>query len=230
MKEYLRFANDRPPFLGKDFRSKNYSNQQPWLSSNIHSYFQLAKVIVSKASETETKKKKVVLVADDEPLTFRLIEEFFRDANLLCDMLEAPTGNTAYAIAVEKTPDLIITDWLMPELDGLSLIKQLKANPRTRDIPVIMTTGALFSNDEFSKVLLAGAIDCIRKPFDDMALMARVKTALAFAEALKEVKENEESIHIKEQFLHFLVDVAPNPIFIMDKMGAILGCNEGFEK
>jgi len=53
----------------------------------------------------------VILVVDDEPLTFRLIEEFFQDANLLCHILPASNGNTAYSIALSKKPDLIITDW-----------------------------------------------------------------------------------------------------------------------
>jgi len=81
-----------------------------------------------------------------------------------------------------------------------------------------------------TKYFAAGAVDCIRKPFDDIELITRVKTALALHDALKEIKENEESIHTNNQFLYFLMDVAPNPIFFMDKAGAILGCNQGFEK
>jgi len=195
---------------------------------NIHAYFQLAKMIVTKVREIETEKQKIILVADDEPLTFSLIEDFFEAANLPYKILKAATGRVAYAIAVEQIPDLIITDWIMPELDGLSLIKQLKANPQTKDIPVIMTTDALIPNGEFNKILLAGAIDYIRKPLDDMEFMTRVKTALALGDALNEVKVHEESISTKNQFLHFLVDVAPNPIFVLDKTGYILECNESF--
>ena len=137
------------------------------MSRNIYSCFQLAKMIVTKVKEIETQKKKTILVADDEPLTFGLIEEFFHEANLSCNILRASTGRTAYAIAASRMPDLIITDWLMPELNGLDLIKQLKANPQTRDIPVIMITGALFKSNEFNEIIAAGAIDCINKPFED---------------------------------------------------------------
>jgi CheY-like chemotaxis protein len=169
------YVTNRPPFLRKN-RTKDLISQETLMSRNIYSCFQLAKMVVTKVKEIGT--KNVILVADDEPLTFNLIEKFFQDANLLCHILPASNGNMAYAIAVSKKPDLIITDWLMPELNGLDLIEQLKANPQTRDIPVIMTTGALFRSEEYNSILAAGAVDCIRKPFDDMELIARVKTAL----------------------------------------------------
>ncbi len=224
------YVTNRPPFLRKDINPKDLINQETLMSRNIYSCFQLARMVVTKVEEIETKNEKIILVADDEPLTFRLIEEFFQDANLRCHILPAPDGNIAYALAVSKKPDLIITDWLMPGLNGLDLIERLKANPQTRDIPVIMITGAMFQHDEYNKILAAGALDCIRKPFDDIELIARVKTALALHDALKEIKENEESIHTKNQFLYLLMDVAPNPIFFMDKTGCVLGCNEGFER
>jgi len=224
------YVTNRPPFPGKEIKTKDFMNQESLMSQNIYSCFQFAKMVVTKVEEIETKKSKAVLVADDEPLTFKLIDEFFKDANLPCHILQASNGNMAYAMATSKKPDLIITDWLMPGLNGLDLIKQIKANPQTRDIPVILITGALFQHDEYNRILAAGAVDCIRKPFDNMELIARVKTALALHDALKEIRENEESINIKNQFLHFLMDEAPNPIFFMDKTGCVLGCNQGFEK
>lgn len=224
------YVSNRPPFLGKDIKVKNLMNQEMLMSRNIHSGFQLAKMVVEKIEEIEIKEKRVILVADDEPLTFRLIEEFFKDANLACHILQAANGSIAYAMAISKRPDLIITDWLMPELNGLDLIKRLKADPQTKDIPVIMITGAIFQKDEYNKIIAAGAVDCIRKPFVDMELISRVKTALTLHDALKEIKEKEESIHSKNQFLHFLMEAAPNPTFFMDKTGTILTCNREFEK
>lgn len=224
------YVTNRLPFSGKEIKTKDLMNEETVMSRNIYSCFQFAKMVVTKVEEIETKKSKVVLVADDEPLTFKLIDEFFKDANLPCRILQASNGSMAYAMATTKMPDLVITDWLMPGLNGLDLVGQLKANPLTKDIPVILITGALFQRDEYNKILAAGAIDCIRKPFNDMELIARVKTALALHDALKEIRENEESIRTKNQFLHFLMDVAPNPIFFMDKTGCVLGCNQEFEK
>lgn len=191
MKNHYR--DNRPSFLVNDIPTKDFIKQETLMSQNIYSCFQLAKVVVAKAEETEVERK-VILVADDEPLTFKLIAEFFQDANLPYHILSAPNGNMAYALALTKKPDLIITDWLMPELNGLDLIKHLKADSQTRDIPVIMITGAIFEKDEYNMILAAGAVDCIRKPFVDMELIARVKTALALHDALREIEEHEESI------------------------------------
>ncbi|MBI1767611.1 MAG: response regulator [Bacteroidetes bacterium] len=189
----------------------------------------MAKRIVSKVEEIEQPNRKVVLVADDEPLTFELINEFFKDANLSYKILKAETGRRAYRIAVSEIPDLIITDWIMPEFNGPDLIKKLKANPVTENIPVIMTTGAVFPDKEFNRVLGEGAIDYIRKPIDDKELIARVKTALALNESFREIRHNRESIRIKNQTLNFLMHETPNPVFYLDRMGCLLGCNENFE-
>jgi CheY-like chemotaxis protein len=196
------YPTNRPPFFRKEIATNDLIKQEALMSQNIYSCFELAKMVVTKVNEIEIKKK-VILVADDEPLTFKLIEEFFQDANLPYYILQAPNGTIAYDIAVSKNPDLIITDWLMPELNGLDLIKHLKADPKTKDIPVIMITGAIFQRDEHNKILAAGAVDCIRKPFDDMELISRVKTALTLHDALKEIKASQETIGTKNQFLSF---------------------------
>jgi putative two-component system response regulator len=178
-------------------------NQEMMTSRNIYSSFQLAKMVVTKVNEIEAKEKKVILVADDEPLTFKIIDEFFQNANFPFHMLQAPNGKKAYTIALSQKPDLIITDWFMPELNGLELIKQLKANPLTRDTPMIMITGALFHHAEHKKILDAGATACIRKPFDEMELVASVRTALALNDEENEIEEKDQSIRVKNQFEHF---------------------------
>jgi|GEM_PF-1135946 len=228
--ETQRCPNAQSQFSGKNLETGFHIANEALMARNIQSYFQLAKMIVTKVSDIETKNRKIILVADDEPLTFRLVEEYIEDANLPCDILPATTGLAAYNIAVSKAPDLIITDWLMPELNGLDLIRRLKTNPKTKDIPAILFTGALMPDEEFNKALEIGAIDCIRKPLDNMELIARIKTALALHDALKELRENEETLQTKNQFLNFLMDVAPNPIFFTDKNGEVIGCNLSFEK
>lgn len=197
---------------------------------NIHSSFQLAKMIVTKVEQIDRDKEKVViLVADDEPLTFELITEFFTDANFDCKILRAETGRKAYHLAIEEIPDLIISDWIMPEFDGPDLIKKLKANPATENIPVIITTGAVFSDKDFSKLLTTGAIDYVRKPIDERELIARTKTALALSESLRGVHNSKESLQAKSHFLMSLMEDASNPIFYLDRLGCLLGCNKNFE-
>jgi len=186
-------------------------------------------MIVTKVEQIDRGKRKVILVADDEPLTFELITEFFADANFDCQILKADTGRKAYNLAVEEIPDLIISDWIMPEFDGPDLIRKLKANPATENIPVIITTGAVFSDKDFTKVLTTGAIDYVRKPIDERELIARAKTAFALSESLRGVKHSKESLQAKSHFLTSLLEDASNPIFYLDRLGCLLGCNENFE-
>ena len=167
-------THDKPKLKSEDLG--DYGSSMP---RNIDSSFQLAKMIVSKVEHTDNGKRKVILVADDEPLTFELINEFFNDANLGYQILKADTGRRAYHLAATEVPDLIITDWIMPEFDGPDLIRKLNGNPATKNIPVIMTTGAVFPDHELNRVLTSGAIDYLPKPIDEKELIARVKTALA---------------------------------------------------
>lgn len=212
-----------------DFSEAKSKNGLTSLPGNLSSFFHVAKRIVTRVEEIEQPGSKLILVADDEPLTFELIKEFFNDANLHYKILKAETGRSAYDLAVKELPDLIITDWIMPEFDGPDLIKKLKANPATENIPVIMTTGAVFHDQEFNRAIAAGAIDYIRKPIDEKELIARVKTALALNESFHELKQSRESIRVKNQALNFLMEESPNPIFYLDRLGCLLGCNENFE-
>jgi CheY-like chemotaxis protein len=163
--------------------SNNNLNYEAQLTRTIQSFYLLAKVVVSKVSGMEIKKRSILIV-DDEPLTFRLIDEFLKDANLNFEMTTSLNGKQAYEIATSILPDLIITDWLLPEVDGLELIRKLKLNPVTRDIPIIMITGVIATNEEFKTILQAGALDYIQKPLDYSVLSAKVKAAFALVDSL----------------------------------------------
>src|SRR5689334_11745873 len=121
--------------------------------STIHSYFLLATTFISKLKELENEKQKVILVVDDEPLTIQLIEEYLYESNLSCRILSARNGQAAYSLAISNTPDLIITDLIMPDYDGLELIKHLKTNVTTKSIPIILTTGAYLMEEEINTIL-----------------------------------------------------------------------------
>ena len=80
----------------------------------------------------------------------------------------------------EKRPDLLLLDIMLPEEDGMQVLKKLRADPKTRKLPVLMLTA---KSTEFDKVLGLdeGADDYITKPFGIMELMARIRTALRHA-------------------------------------------------
>jgi DNA-binding response OmpR family regulator len=92
-------------------------------------------------------------------------------------LLEAVDGRQALDIADKEQPDLILLDVLMPGLDGIATLQKLKADDRTRHIPVIMVT-ALNRDTQVSMCLESGAIDHIVKPFSNLVVRARVRAVL----------------------------------------------------
>jgi two-component system cell cycle response regulator len=116
-----------------------------------------------------------VLVVDDVPVNRRLLEaklsaEFF-------DVGLAASGAEALAMAVRWSPDVVLLDVMMPEMDGYETCRALKDNPATAHIPVVMVT-ALIDRAERVRGLEAGADDFLSKPVDDATLFARLRALL----------------------------------------------------
>ena len=84
-------------------------------------------------------------------------------------------------VKVAPPPDLILLDVMMPEMDGYEVCTRLKADPATRDIPVIFLTAKTEAEDE-TKGFEVGAVDYIHKPFSPPVVMARVQTHLKLRE------------------------------------------------
>lgn len=108
-------------------------------------------------------KKNSVLVIDDEEHILNILEY-----NLQLDGLEvylAEDGPTGLEIAREKKPDVIILDWMMPEMDGLEVLSELGKDEGTKDIPVVMLTCKKMMLD-VGQALYQGAADYILKPFE----------------------------------------------------------------
>jgi CheY-like chemotaxis protein len=118
-----------------------------------------------------------VLVVDDDPeiVTF------------LATLLELEgidsTVATSAAAALEKlehtVPNLVLLDIAMPDRDGLDLCRELKKDPRTRDVPVFVVS-ARPGKDVVERALAAGAEEFIRKPFENQELIARIRGRLTY--------------------------------------------------
>ena len=132
---------------------------------------------------------KIILIVDDEPKNLHTIIDIFAKSNLPYKIINSPNGKIALNLVEKKLPDLIITDWKMPEMDGIEFIKQLKKKDKTKDIPVIMCTGIMTSSENLETALNAGAVDYIRKPVDKIELIARTKANLHLSESYKKIKE-----------------------------------------
>ncbi len=115
---------------------------------------------------------KKILIVDDEPHIQRLIVLSLK--KLGCEILTANDGSKALALAASEQPALIVMDVTMPELDGISALKQLKADPTTAKIPVVMLTsrGQVLVREQ---ARYCGAELCLTKPFSPNALAAEAQ-------------------------------------------------------
>jgi DNA-binding response OmpR family regulator len=116
-----------------------------------------------------------ILIAEDEANIWKLVN--FRLQHLGHTMTWVEDGGAAFEAALQINPDLILLDVMMPVLDGFAVLKQIKADPRTRDIPVIMLTARGHEKDVVTG-LSTGADDYVVKPFNFPELIARVNAAL----------------------------------------------------
>lgn len=114
-----------------------------------------------------------VLIVDDEPSDVRVLAEALRGMQLSF----ATDGARALELAMDESPDLILLDIEMAGMNGYTVLRWLKAEPRTRETPVIFVTSHNSAQDE-AKGLLLGAVDYIVKPFVPAVVRARVLTHL----------------------------------------------------
>jgi DNA-binding response OmpR family regulator len=100
-------------------------------------------------------------------------------------VLAADNGKTGLEMARRELPDLIISDVMMPELDGVEMARRLASDPTTRALPVILLTARTATDDELEG-LESGAVDYLTKPFSPEILNARIRRMLGFARRLRE--------------------------------------------
>jgi two-component system phosphate regulon response regulator PhoB len=116
-----------------------------------------------------------VLVVDDETDILELV--VFNLERQQFKVLTADNGITAVQTAKEKIPDLIVLDLMLPGMDGFSVYRELRADPRTNGIPVLMLTAKGEVNDRIAGLEL-GADDYVTKPFSPRELLLRVRALL----------------------------------------------------
>jgi len=116
-----------------------------------------------------------ILIVDDESAIREVIAAALEMAGYRT--LEAADATEAHSLVVDQKPDLILLDWMMPNVSGIELARRLKRDPMTAEIPIILLTA---KGEEDHKVtgLEAGADDYITKPFSPRELVARLKAVL----------------------------------------------------
>ncbi|MGO1499847.1 MAG: phosphate regulon transcriptional regulator PhoB [Marinobacter sp.] len=118
---------------------------------------------------------KTVLIVDDEPAIREMIAVALEMADYQC--LEAEDAREAHSLILDRQPDIILLDWMLPGTSGIELARRLKKEDTTADIPIIMLT-AKVEEDNKIRGLEVGADDYITKPFSPRELVARLKAVL----------------------------------------------------
>lgn len=121
--------------------------------------------------------KEKVLVVDDEQLNLFIIEEFLEQEDIELELHSNPLEAWASLSSPDSNFSLLVLDRMMPELDGMELLRRMKREARFADIPVIMQTAAS-SPDQVREGLEAGAYYYLTKPYEPEALISIVRAAL----------------------------------------------------
>jgi DNA-binding response OmpR family regulator len=116
-----------------------------------------------------------ILVVDDDPVILKLLEVNFEMEGFT--VLVAHDGEEGIEVARQDRPDVIVSDIMMPKRSGLELVSELKGDPDTSDIPIILLS-AKAQNADVRTGLDSGADDYVTKPFEPLDLVDRVNRLL----------------------------------------------------
>ncbi|MBV5315634.1 MAG: response regulator [Prolixibacteraceae bacterium] len=160
--------------------------------------------------------RRIMLLVDDNPDVRYFIKSHF---NTYYQVLEAENGLEGWNIALKTIPDIIISDVMMPDMDGFEFCRKVRKDERTSHIPIVLVT-ALGSREHEIEGLSHGADDYITKPFDLVILQTKVENILQVRQSLKQKYTSEMLLQPRniilsspdERFLQKAIEVVENNI------------------
>lgn len=164
-----------------------------------------------------------ILVVDDTPANLRLLSNMLSEQGFkVRSVINGPMALTAIRAA---SPDLVLLDINMPGMNGYEVCEQLKADPATRDIPIIFIS-ALDEVHDKVKAFTVGGVDYITKPFQFEEVLARVRTHLALRnlqrELQAEIAERDRLIAELDAYAHTVAHDLKNPLTALQGFSTLL--------
>lgn len=169
--------------------------------------------------ENSRKRARILVVEDQTDIREALVELL----QIRWDVEAVEDGKAALEVAERSLPDLVLSDVIMPHLDGFGLLKALRSNPKTNNIPFILLSARAGEEKSRIEALEEGADDYVFKPFSDKELEARISTQLKLWEARKS--------HLSEcQKLTSIMDTVPALLSRIDKNERFIFINKECER
>ena len=131
-----------------------------------------------------------VLAVDDDPVSLRLLVRHLERAGHT--VVTATNGRHALAVALESNPQIVVTDWMMPEMDGIQLCKTLRRFGSGRNLYILILTGR-DEEDRVVEAFEAGADDYVTKPFKPKLLLARIRGGQRVVRLQERVEEDKKT-------------------------------------
>ncbi|MCP4199234.1 MAG: response regulator, partial [Proteobacteria bacterium] len=146
-----------------------------------------------------------ILIVDDHTDNLRVLSDILKEQGYGLRSLRK--GEAVFSSVLQSPPDIILLDIMMPGMDGYEVCEQLKADERTRDIPVIFIS-ALHETDEKVRAFSAGGVDYITKPFQEQEVLKRVHVHLMLRHIRtsleQEIVERERAEKKRREYQHRL--------------------------
>ncbi len=231
---FIKIPNDK-----NVFNDGEISENRQWQLSRPTNSLLSEKVIAGplfRESQTQVNHEDwfTLLVVEDNADLRNFLRDYFSPKY---NVLEAVNGQEGYTKCVEQKPDLIITDVVMPMVDGLVMSQKIKENPETSHIPIIMLSSQT-SEDQQKEGLFTGADSYLSKPFNVEVLSAQILSLLKnrhalrakYLEKIKVVPSDIEPSRKDDRFINQLLELVEanlaDPAFSVQKLASLYGCSQ----
>jgi PAS domain S-box-containing protein len=162
-----------------------------------------------------------ILVVEDNPEILTAFSNLFRVEGF--EVWQASTGDDGLRQTLEKRPNVVLLDVVLPDLSGIELCKRIKADASLSDVFVVLFSGAATGADQRIRGLEAGADDYIARPLEWEELRARIRT-------ITRLQHTAAALRVSEQRYRRLAECSPDAIFILDRDGIIQYVNRTVTK